>query len=857
MKNARFVLPVVLALVVVAWGLASCSDSPQEGTGLATDGANTLDQGGLSDGANDGNGTDDAAAVEIIEGSVPDFGDPCKSDADCDSGYCIEGYNGFFCTQTCKDQCPTGYKCQKVFTSEAPVYLCVAPISKLCHTCKTDLDCGGARCITSGEESFCSTYCPTGSDGCPASHTCGKSPAPDGSDDLDICLPKTGSCNCSSSTQGLVRACKQSTGPNVCYGVQLCGNTGWSGCQLPTEICDGADNDCNGKIDDGYVDAKGKYTTVQACGGCGNNCNVLKFANAVNYCQATATATGCSFTCNPPYFDVNDNPKDGCECKFASDLDIPDGPDQNCDGIDGEIENAIFVNRTGVDIAKGTREDPVASLQKGIDLAKAAGKRDVYVASGVYEETLVLATGVHVYGGYSADFRFHDPAAYETAVLGKVPSAEAPGTVNALDLGAGEATFDGFTVFGANVKQKGASTYGIYVRNPGPGLKIVGNRVIAGDAGNGQSGVAGVNGDNGVGGSAGAKAKDIGAYTCGSEHQSTGGNGGSRTCGGQNVGGGKGGNAICPDYDEDGSQPKSSPYKQTQTAAEQGTAGQGPSAGGGGSSGYDSLIWEGSSSCGLCNVPRKDETSAFLDTVGTNGGNGKDGSLGDPGAACASNSGQVVGGKWQPDLASGGGDGLVGSGGGGGAAGGGVEVSAACKGSDPKFKYPDIGGSGGGGGSGGCGATGGKAGGSGGGSFALFIVYTDAALGVPAVTDNLFVTGNGGYGGQGGQGGVGGVGGDGAFGGADDGGGLAWCASAGGTGGKGGKGGHGGGGGGGCGGVSFGLFVANANGLDPAAMKKANFVQLLGTAGMGGAGGKSLGQGGGNGPDGAGGDANF
>jgi hypothetical protein len=40
-------------------------------------------------------------------------------------------------------------------------------------------------------------------------------------------------------------------------------------------------------------------------------------------------------------------------------------------------------------------------------------------------------------------------------------------------------------------------------------------------------------------------------------------------------------------------------------------------------------------------------------------------------------------------------------------------------------------------------------------------------------------------------------------------------------------------------------------------MKKANFVQLLGTAGMGGAGGKSLGQGGGNGPDGAGGDANF
>ena len=814
----------------------------------------TADGGANDTGAAGDTGPGDAKSGD--GGPITDFGKVCKSDADCQSGWCIEGYAGFFCSKECAGQCPQGYLCQKTFAGgKTPVSLCVAPVSKICHPCNNDLDCSGGTCVKTATEQFCAPACDAAKT-CPGSHTCKDQPSPDGGAALKVCMPNSGSCNCSAKTLGVVRACQQSAGPKVCYGVEVCEASGFSACQLPDEVCNGQDDNCNGNVDEGFVDVKGQYTTVQACGACGNNCAVLQYAHATTICDTGAAPAQCNFTCAVGFFDVNDNPKDGCECAFGNATDVPDGSDQNCDGIDGEVENGIFVAQTGKDSNAGTLLQPVATVAKGTALAAQKGKRDVYVATGVYEENISLAAGAQVFGGYSANFLFHDAAAYETVLLGVAANANAPGTVNVIGLGDAKVTLDGFTVYGANVKQKGASTYAIYVKDAGANLRITGNHVVAGNAGNGTPGSAGGNGDDGVPGSTGGNAKDTGKAICAANDATNGGAGGSKSCGGVTVNGGKGGKAICPDYDEDGAQPKSSPYKQTLTPEEQGVAGQGSGGGKGGTSGYDALIWEGSSSCGICNVPKAKDGDPFLPGIGTNGADGADGTPGSAGSACNAAGGNVAGGLWLPGVAGAGGPAGPGAGGGGGGAGGGVEVSAACV-ADAKFKFNDIGASGGGGGSGGCSGSGGSGAGSGGGAFALFLVWTAPPAAIGKISGNVLVTGNGGDGGNGGFGGVGGQGGDGKFGGADDPTGLAWCANPGGRGGQGGNGGHGGGGGGGCGGASFGLFAHGNGSVDLSALKADNQTQVIGLPGVGGDGGKSLGKSGGNGAAGAGGAANF
>ena len=65
----------------------------------------------------------------------------------------------------------------------------------------------------------------------------------------------------------------------------------------------------------------------------------------------------------------------------------PDRPDlaftdTNCDGIDGDIANAVFVSSTAPnDDGSGTMANPKKLITSGIALAAATGK-DVYVTGG-------------------------------------------------------------------------------------------------------------------------------------------------------------------------------------------------------------------------------------------------------------------------------------------------------------------------------------------------------------------------------------------------------------------------------------------------------------------------------------------
>ncbi|MCB9528401.1 MAG: SUMF1/EgtB/PvdO family nonheme iron enzyme [Myxococcales bacterium] len=91
------------------------------------------------------------------------------------------------------------------------------------------------------------------------------------------------------------------------------------------EECDGADNDCDGAIDEGY-DLR---SDVAHCGRCGNACT---FPNGRLSCVAsTCQVDGCL----DGWFDANGDPADGCELRCVRSnggVEACDNRDNDCDG---------------------------------------------------------------------------------------------------------------------------------------------------------------------------------------------------------------------------------------------------------------------------------------------------------------------------------------------------------------------------------------------------------------------------------------------------------------------------------------------------------------------------------------------
>ena len=92
------------------------------------------------------------------------------------------------------------------------------------------------------------------------------------------------------------------------------------------DLCDGQDNNCNGKADEG-VDFQ---NDVSNCGACANAC---AFPNATGKCQNGA----CSVSgCVMGFIDLNKNGQDGCEYKcpvFPPKAETCNGTDDDCDGM--------------------------------------------------------------------------------------------------------------------------------------------------------------------------------------------------------------------------------------------------------------------------------------------------------------------------------------------------------------------------------------------------------------------------------------------------------------------------------------------------------------------------------------------
>ena len=128
------------------------------------------------------------------------------------------------------------------------------------------------------------------------------------------------------------------------------------------EICDGLDNDCNGKVDD--VDPSLLETDGDNCGECGKPCVI---ANAFAQCVAGKCQLD---ACAPGYYDINKDPKDGCEyqCLVSnSGVELCDGADNNCDGqIDEGFDKQTDADNCGKCGQRCLYSNGVGACQAGV-----------------------------------------------------------------------------------------------------------------------------------------------------------------------------------------------------------------------------------------------------------------------------------------------------------------------------------------------------------------------------------------------------------------------------------------------------------------------------------------------------------
>lgn len=277
------------------------------------------------------------------------FGSSCSKNSDCGVGFCADiGQKApkFACVVACQTgkACPPNGYCAFHPTHG---YTCFPDDGNQCAKCSVDGECPhiGDRCTPSPKiDRFCARDCSFDAN-CGAGFECvavggyppGKPPpigdagTPDAAvgeagaptQPLKMCVPVGGdSCPCNSKREGVKRRCTQTVGSVTCEGTETCnaGNQKWEGCTAtaPTpEVCDGADNDCNGTPDDGPTDLcagqgalpHGKWAcNFGACeiGSCdagwaayppgpaktGCTCAVDASEPANSTCSATATAVG-------------------------------------------------------------------------------------------------------------------------------------------------------------------------------------------------------------------------------------------------------------------------------------------------------------------------------------------------------------------------------------------------------------------------------------------------------------------------------------------------------------------------------------------------------------------------------------
>ncbi len=188
-------------------------------------------------------------------------GSDCQSAKDCYSGYCIQTEDGLKCTQTCETECPFDWICAPLGSGGPDsVFVCVPGFVSLCRPCTKNKDCAvgevvkGDACIPyGGAGSFCGTSC-SAEQPCPTGYTC-QTTADVAGATVDNCVKDDGLCECKGLFVDDMAStdCYFENDFGKCLGQRECLADGLTPCsaQEPAaEQCDGADNDCDGAVDE-------------------------------------------------------------------------------------------------------------------------------------------------------------------------------------------------------------------------------------------------------------------------------------------------------------------------------------------------------------------------------------------------------------------------------------------------------------------------------------------------------------------------------------------------------------------------------------------------------------------------------
>ena len=251
-------------------------------------GGATLIEGTPDVAGSDGNATYDAPATETTGEMRPadavdvtdisfepsDFGKPCKDNDDCLSGLCIPHRGELVCSHECVEECPDGFVCSAI-TSGGPdmFFACVSLAPSLCLPCSTSEDCEPgpgvpAACVVyPGEGSFCATSC-TEEILCLEGSFCLDVDVVEGGSD-NFCVLTSGPCECTefAIATGLMTPCQIANEFGTCTGYRVCMADGLTGCDasIPNEeFCNGADDNCDGQVDEGTCD-DGNPCTLDEC----------------------------------------------------------------------------------------------------------------------------------------------------------------------------------------------------------------------------------------------------------------------------------------------------------------------------------------------------------------------------------------------------------------------------------------------------------------------------------------------------------------------------------------------------------------------------------------------------------------
>ncbi|MEZ4431959.1 MAG: MopE-related protein [bacterium] len=251
------------------------------------------------------------------------------------------------------------------------------------------------------------------------------------------------------------------------------------------DACDYQDDDCDGSVDETFVDGAGRYVTLLHCGACGTDCarfwdpDPAAFG-VVPRCAVAGGAAQCGFECLPGRRDADGVAGNGCELVLD--------------------EEAIYVATPangGVDGAGcGSLDRPCATIGLGLSRAEAAGARRVRVGEGVYRESVRLRAGIDLLGGHQRRTWIREPALNVTIINGRTPAGERHRWAVWAEGITVPTVFEGFAVNGESPLVDG-NAYGVYVLDSDASLVVRDNRILSGNGGGGRMGARGAAGRRG------------------------------------------------------------------------------------------------------------------------------------------------------------------------------------------------------------------------------------------------------------------------------------------------------------------------------------------------------------------------